>query len=287
MCSRQPRDAVARARCCRLHTPQLEVTVQCSLAQAAILSRRGCCRPPIKAYTDICATVSGARLQLTAAQDPAFAALAQSLQRVIPASRVTGAAARLPPDPSGPPPLAWWDRARYMWRGRLRCSLLDTTLSISPVHRPDLLPGDPRLDVAFKQLELSLNPDAQAAVSACSLAATLLVPHHERRSRPDATPLHVPLCALASVALTAALGLELPGGRPAGGHHVHPVVAAGHRVRLEGAQGPVDVSAAFAAQSISITVTVTIQSIALCGLVRAPACCVVLRAAAPTHISCQ
>lgn len=222
-------------------------------------------------------TISGARLRITAAQEPAFAALSQSLQRAIPAARVTGAGMRAAPDPTAMQPLAWWDRARYMWRGRLRCCLLDTTLSVSPVHRLNTLPGDPCLDVSFKQLELALNPDAQATVSACSLAATIQVPHHEERSRPDAAPLRVPLAAIASMALTAALGLELPDGHPAGAHHVHPVVAVGQRVRLEGVQGPVDVAAALAVQAISISISVTIQSISLCGLVRPTAwydvCC--------------
>lgn len=247
----------------------LAAVLCCPASLAMISSKAFCeCRPPIKAYTDICATISGARATVTAAQDPAFAALAQSLQRIIPAARVSGRSSRLPPDPSGPPSLAWWDRARYMWRGRLRVTLLDLAVSLAPVHHPDARPGDPCMDITCKQLDVSCNPDAQTAVSAASLAAALRLPHHEQRSRPDAPPLRVPLCALASAAITVALGLELPHGRSAGAHHVHPVVAVGQRARLEGTQGPVDVSAMLAATAISISVAVTIHSMGLCGLVR-------------------
>lgn len=226
-----------------------------------------CYRPPVKAYTDISAMVSSPRIQITAGQEPAFAAVSQSVQRLVPASRVTGAAARVPPDAATPHTLAWWDRARYMWRGRMRCSLLDTTLFVSPAYQPDIGPSTPRLELAFKQVELSMNPDAQATVLARSLSACVLLPHHEQRSRPDAASLRVPMCSLASVAITSALSLEMPGGIPAGSHHVHPVVAAGQRVRLEGIQGPVDVSEAFAAVAITASVNMTIHSIALCGLV--------------------
>eukprot|EP00892_Ulva_mutabilis_P001713 jgi/Ulvmu1/11542/UM078_0032.1 len=224
------------------------------------------CRPPLKAYTDISATISGTRVAITAAQTPGFAALSQSIQRLVPASRVRGDGSRVPPDPSGPPSLAWWDRARYMWRGRLRSTLLDLSLCVAPVNRPGVLSGDPCMDVACKQLDISLNPDAQTAVSAVSLNVSLRLPHHEQRSRPDAAPLRVPLCALASAAITVALGLELPHGRAAGAHHVHPLVAVGQRVRLEGTQGPVDLSAVLAATAISVSVAVSIQSMALCGL---------------------
>lgn len=124
------------------------------------------------------------------------------------------------------------------------------------------------MEITCKQLDVASSPDAHATVSACFLAGAMLLPHHEQRSRPDSTQLRVPLCELASAAITVSIGLELPHGHAAGAHHVHPVVGVGQRARLEGTQGPVDVSAVLAAHAVSISIAATVQTLALSELVR-------------------
>jgi hypothetical protein len=230
---------------------------------------RAGCRPPVKAYTDVAVTLTAPSVQLTAGLDPAFAALAHCTRRIIPPSRVGGDATVLPADPQDSA-LAWWDRMRYQWRGRLRVLLADASIAVAPTHSPDIVAGAPRLLLRAKSLDVLSEPDVQLALALDTAHAALLLSPHERRSRPDATPLRVPLASLSNLAVSCTLALELPNGREPAQHHVFPPVLLGQRLLSEGVQGPVDVGAEIAAQSVSINVAISIRSGALQGLVR---CC--------------
>jgi hypothetical protein len=225
------------------------------------------CRPPVKAYTDLRANLGGLVLNMTAGLDPAFASMSQAIKRAIPPSEITGRADIALPD-SSVTPLAWWDRMRYQWRGRLKASLNDATVVVAPVHNTQLAPNSQRLVLFFKSLEVASDPDAQLTLSAVTACGHFLVPHYEMRSRPDAQLLRVPFFSLSNLSVNAALFLDLPNGRRAGSHHVFPTIAVGQRLLQDGMQGPVNLPALLSTQAVSIQVVANIRNIALPGHVR-------------------
>lgn len=228
---------------------------------------RSGCRPPPKAYTDLEATLGEVKFQVTAGLEPAFAAMSACTKRIIPPSRVLGDATLPPPDPNEAP-VAWWDRMRYMWRGRMRCTFSDACFTISTALTPDADANTQRMDFRAKVFDLKSEPDAQVSLGLEGTTATLLTPQHEGRSRPDAPLLCVPLFSLSNATITNNLTIELPNGRALSAHHIFPAISLGQRVHAEGVQGPVDLNSVLAAQNISANMNVSIRSLAMPGMVR-------------------
>lgn len=150
----------------------------------------------------------------------------------------------------------------------MRCTMSDACFTISTALTPDADATTQRMDFRAKVFDLSSDPDAQLSLGLEGTTATLLTPHHEGRSRPDAPLLRVPLFSLSNATITNNLTIELPNGRALSAHHIFPAISLGQRVHAEGVQGPVDVSSVLAAQNIAANINISIRSLALPGMVR-------------------
>jgi hypothetical protein len=224
------------------------------------------CRPPPKAYTDITSKISGLVVGATAGLEPAFAVLSKAAKRLTPPSTVTGDGSVPALDPFHPT-LAWWDRLRYQWRGRAKLLLANAAIVVSASHAPAAAAHQQRLALTLRELEVGSEANGQLQLHFQELQADLFLPHHERRSRPGAPSLLVPLLAVPAVRLSVEVKAELPGGRHPGGHHVFPSVQAGEYVARDARQGPIDVASIIAAQALSVSISVHIRSVASPGQV--------------------
>jgi hypothetical protein len=285
--------AVVMARLATLPplTDALHVPVTAWHSCAIAVPRRGC-RPPPKAYTDVSVKLSGLVVGASAGLEPAVAALSKAARRITPPSAVTGDGREVPVD-TATPRLPRWDRLRYQWRGRGRLVLSDAALVLSRSHAPAASVHHTRAVLKARQLEIDSQPDATLLVHAADVAADAIMPQHEGRSPPAAPGLRVPLLALPSVRLVLSLGVELPGGRHPGSHHVFPPlpVSTGapgvddvSEAESPAQQGPVDVAAAMTAEGFTLALSANVRSVT--GEVRL-LCCSACSCAPAAKTSCN
>jgi hypothetical protein len=222
--------------------------------RAAYVPARGC-QAPIKAYTDVQLTTSGGSVVVSGGLEPSLAALARASKRLLPTD-VTAAAGVTPPN-TAQAQLAWWDRMRYQWRGRLSCRCTDAAVTLLPCAACFNKAPQQSLVITLGEGSLLSSPDGQLALSGTSVRGAAFIMQREGRSRPDACQLRVPLCALSSVSIHLTVAVTLPGHRSMGDHHVFPVFELGRDVlQHDGVQGPIDVAGIIAAQAISLQIVV-------------------------------
>lgn len=217
------------------------------------------CRPPLKAYTDVTVKVTGLVVGATAGLEPAFAALSKASRRIVPPGEVNADASVPPADPTGAT-LAWWDRVRYMWRGRGKLLLSNSAVVISLSHAPAAAAHHQRAVLTAKDAEIVSEPDGQMHMHWQRTQADLFMQQHEKRSRPGAESLRVPLFVLAAMRIAVSLSCSLRDGRGAGNHHVFPCLLGDADAPAGAQQGPVDVVGAFKAVSVNLSVDVTVRS---------------------------